>query len=291
MHDHSTSTELRPILSQARPESEWHAAAAGTIPLDCHGVSVTGRNRSVNQDDYLLAPLDIAGREGPSLLLAVADGIGGGPAGERASSLAVQTLHEFVRTSVGQSDVMRRIDPGDLLLRGALRCNDEILCDVDAHPDLYGMGTTLTAALVLWPKAWIVNVGDSRLYLQRDGRLTRMTRDHTMVERLLDFGVLTPQSAKSSRWRHALWNHLGKRSGPVEPEISQAELRPADALLLATDGVTDPIPEGELETFANAADSARGLSRRMVWAAEERGGKDDRTVVMARFAPRPGNRI
>jgi len=291
MHDHSTSTELRPILSQAGAEREWHTASGGPIPLDCHGFSVTGRNRRVNQDDYVLAPLSITGHEGPTLLLAVADGIGGGPSGERASSLAIQTLHEFVGRSVAQPDLMRAVDPADLLMRGALRCNEQILADIDSHPDLFGMGTTLTAALVLWPHAWIVNAGDSRCYLLRDGRLTRLTRDHTMVERLMESGVLTAQSAKGSRWRHALWNHLGRRSGTVEPEVEKADLRAGDALVLTTDGVTDPIPDGDLETYMNAADSARGLSRRIVWAAEERGGKDDRTVVLARFTRRPEGSI
>jgi protein phosphatase len=275
MSDPTTSTGLHPIPR----------FVGGAVPLDCHGVSVTGRNRSINQDDYLLAPLDVPPDAGPALLLAVADGIGGGPAGERASALAIQTLHEFVRKTVGEPEVLKAIDPGDLLVRAARRCHEEILADIEVHPKLFGMGTTLTAALVLWPHAWIVNAGDSRCYLLRDGQLTRLTRDQTMVEKLLESGVLTPETAKGSRWRHALWNHLGKRSDGVEPESGLTELRPGDALLLATDGVTDVIPDAELEPMANAADSARNLVRRMVWAADEKGGKDDRTVVLVRFSP------
>src|SRR5688572_24011054 len=118
------------------------------VPLDCHGVSEMGRGRRVNQDDYLLAPLDVPSTTtaGPSFLFAVADGIGGGPAGERASAMAIQTLHEFIKKTASEPDLMRAIDPAELLRKGVLRCHDAILADVEAHPELFGMGTTLTAA-------------------------------------------------------------------------------------------------------------------------------------------------
>jgi hypothetical protein len=94
------------------------------------------------------------------------------------------------------------------------------------------MGTTLTAALVIWPTAWVVHAGDSRCYRLRGPRLERLTLDHTMVQRMSDDGLLTPEAARRSRWRHALWKHLGKRSGPVDPEVISADLRWGDALLL-----------------------------------------------------------
>src|SRR5215831_7585018 len=172
-------------------DPEWRGedgsplASTQALPLDCHGVSVIGKGRRVNQDDYLLTPLDIPSESGraPAFLFAVADGIGGGPAGDRASSMAIQTLHEFVRRTASEPGFLEAIDPGELLRKGVLRCHDEILADVDAHPELFGMGTTLTAALVLWPKAWIVNAGDSRCYLLRDSRLERLTFDHTLVQK------------------------------------------------------------------------------------------------------------
>src|SRR6187549_1118973 len=92
------------------------------IPLDCHGVSQIGKGRRVNQDDYLLTPLDLPSDfgQGPAFLLAVADGIGGGPAGDRASSSAIQTLHQFVRRTVAEPGLLQAIDPGELLRKAVL---------------------------------------------------------------------------------------------------------------------------------------------------------------------------
>ncbi|HVE41334.1 MAG TPA: protein phosphatase 2C domain-containing protein [Planctomycetota bacterium] len=261
------------------------------IPLDCHGVSQIGKGRRVNQDDYLLTPLDIPSdsAQGPAFLFAVADGIGGGPAGDRASSSAIQTLHQFVRRTVSEPGLLQAIDPGELLRKGVLRCHDEILADVDAHPELFGMGTTLTAALVLWPKVWIVNAGDSRCYLLRDSRLERLTFDHTLVQKLTDEGILTPETARKSRWRHALWNHLGKNSSPLDPQLATADLQLGDGLLLTTDGVTDPLLDEEIEVLLREPASARRLSRLILQAADVKGARDDMSLVFARFARRVGN--
>jgi protein phosphatase len=94
-----------------------------------------------------------------------------------------------------------------------------------------------------------------------------------MVQRMSDDGLLTPEAARRSRWRHALWNHLGKRSGPVDPEVISADLRWGDALLLTTDGITDPLPEGEISAIAAEPGGARSVSRKIVWAAGEKGGR------------------
>jgi len=285
----SSSSSSSEWMGEDGPSGEGlYSTPAGRIPLDCHGVSVVGKGRRVNQDDYLLAPLPTQG--GPAFLFAVADGIGGGPAGDRASGMAIQGLHEFVRKTAAEPDLMRAIDPGELLRRGVLRCHEQILADVESHPELFGMGTTLTAALVLWPRVWIVNAGDSRCYRLRDARLERLTFDHTLVQKLTDEGILTPETARRSRWRHALWNHLGKSSAAVDPQVVASELRPDDALLLTTDGVTDPLTDEEIEAFAGESGPARRLSRRIVEAAEEKGGKDDMTLIFARFSRRGAER-
>jgi protein phosphatase len=258
--------------------------AAPAVPVDCHGVSLAGAKRKVNQDDFVLSPLGTI-RSAPAWLFAVADGIGGGPAGDRASSLAIQTIREFVARTVAQPEVIAKIDPADLLVKGVQRCHEEILADVEAHPRLFGMGTTLTVALVIWPQAWVIHAGDSRCYLLRGSHLEPLTVDQTMVQRMTEKGILTTETARQSRWRHALWNHLGKTSGPVEPDVVSAQLRPGDALMLTTDGITDPLPDGALETIAGEPGSARNLSCRIVRAAAERGGRDDMTLIFVRFAP------
>lgn len=258
------------------------------VPMDCHGMSMAGPKRKVNQDDFVLMPLGTI-RSSPAWLFAVADGIGGGPAGDRASSLAIQTMREFVRRTASQPEVIDRIDPCDLLTKGVLRAHEEILADVEAHPQLFGMGTTLTAALVIWPRVWVVHAGDSRCYLQRGSRLQPMTVDQTLVQRMTDRGAMTIESARRSRWRHALWNHLGKTSGPVEPGVVSADLALGDAILLTTDGITDPLPDGALETIAGESGSARNRSCRIIRAAAEQGGRDDMTLIYVRFAPAVGS--
>src|SRR5262245_13225871 len=258
--------------------------AEPAVPVDCHGLSLAGAKRKVNQDDFVLSPLGTI-RSSPAYLFAVADGIGGGPAGDRASALAIQTMREFVRRTAAQPEVMEKVDPAELLTKGILRCHEEILADVEAHPRLFGMGTTLTAALVIWPRVWVVHAGDSRCYLLRDSRLEPLTVDQTMVRRMAEKGILTLEAARRSRWRHALWNHLGKTNGPIEPNAVSAELSLGDALLLTTDGIRDPPPGGARETLAGEAGSARNLSCRILRAASERGGRDDMTLIFVRFAP------
>jgi protein phosphatase len=135
----------------------------------------------------------------------------------------------------------------------------------------------------------VVNAGDSRCYLLRDSCLERLTFDHTLVQKLTDEGILTPETARKSRWRHALWNHLGKSSSPVNPELATADLKLGDALLLTTDGVTDPLLDEDLQVLARESGSAKSLSRQIVQAAEVKGGRDDMTLVFARFARRSGN--
>jgi len=287
LEDKSTQKNLASSAEWIGEEGAGGEAHRG-VPLDCHGVSVAGKGRGVNQDDYLLAPLDPSSpsADGPAFLFVVADGIGGGPAGDRASAMAVQSLHEFVRKTAAEPDLMRAIDPGELLRKGVLRCHEEILADVDAHSELFGMGTTLTAALVIWPRVWVINAGDSRCYRLRDSRLERLTLDHTLVQKLTDEGILTPETARRSRWRHALWNHLGKSSAPPTPELVTADLRHGDALLLTTDGITDPLFDNEIEELVRGPGDAKVYSRAIVEAAERKGGRDDMTIVFARFAPR-----
>lgn len=263
-----------------------------TALFDCHGLTEAGRGRRVNQDNFLLTPLESRLTEaGSACLFAVADGIGGGPAGDRASALAVRALREFVWRALADPDRKRVVDPGDLLRKAVLHCHDEILYDVAANPDRRGMGSTLTAALVVGPNLWLAHVGDSRCYLLRGSRLGRLTVDHLMADRLVEEGILSPDAARHTAWRRTLWNHLGKTSEPLQPEVVTALLEPGDAVLLTTDGITDSVGDGDLEALCADSGSAQSLATGIVRAAKEIGGRDDMTLVLARFVPpaRPSN--
>jgi protein phosphatase len=241
----------------------------------------------VNQDHFLLSPLESGLSEAPpACLLAVADGIGGGPAGDRASGLAVRALREFVWRAAADPDLARSLEPGDLLRKAVLHAHDEILYDVAAHPERNGMGSTLTAALLAGPYLWIAHVGDSRAYLLRGSRLGRLTIDHLVADRMVEEGILSSDAARHSAWRRTLWNHLGMTE-PMEPEVATARLEPGDALLLTTDGITDSLGDRDLEALCQEAGSAQSLAAEILRSAKEAGGRDDMTLVLARFVPPP----
>jgi serine/threonine protein phosphatase PrpC len=225
--------------------------------LDCHGDSRIGRLRKVNQDRFFFMPLPL--QPTPSLpetkgyLLGVADGVGGAPAGERASLLAVRTLKAFIT-----EESSRLLQTGhkdaeivETFSRGLRRCQSALAEEVSRHPEYRGMGTTLTAAVVLWPRLYVFHMGDSRAYLLRDGMLRRLTQDQTYARTLMDAGVLDAGTASRSRWKHVVWNVLGGRKGSgrdpeVHPAVHIEDLRGGDLLLLCTDGLSNPLPDETL---------------------------------------------
>jgi PPM family protein phosphatase len=156
-----------------------------------------------------------------------------------------------------------------------------------ADPDRSRMGTTLTLAYLLWPRLYIIHVGDSRCYLLRGGRLDRVTRDHTVAQRMVDEGLMPAGQAETSRWSHVLWSCISGRPRDVEADVYKATLEPADTFLLCTDGLTKHVPDAALTEFLVRAetDGAAATARRLVDAANAAGGKDNITVVVAHFRP------
>ncbi|HXX95237.1 MAG TPA: protein phosphatase 2C domain-containing protein [Planctomycetota bacterium] len=256
----------------------------------------------MNEDAFLVLPLRNVSRgesmawpgggggDSPSMgvpdcILAVADGLGGAPAGERASWIAIQALHRHIEALLPRLAMARRRKRE---IFGSLKwiareCHREIESDLNGHPERVGMGTTLTAALVLWPKVYGIHVGDSRCYHYRHRRLEVLTVDHTVSQQLADLGMPSAKVIPPSRWRNTLWNVIGGRSSSHAPNRFSVDLRPGDVLLLATDGVTDAIPDGRLESLLAKGGGSEEICDRLIRAARERDGKDDRTVVCACF--------
>jgi len=241
------------------------------LGLDCRGFSHKGPVRSINEDSYRSADLPGA------VFLEVADGLGGEAAGEHASRIAVESMLGFLQSS-WISDSLE--DPEDLLRRAAIRAHLDIVSDGRRDGGRGGMATTLTAALVVWPTAYIVHAGDSRAYRLRDGALQRLTTDHTVEQQLRERGVL---QAPSLRYRNILVNHLGGDDRFPELQMARVELDLGDSLLLATDGLTDALPDADLASLASGGESAEAVCRKLVQAARERGSTDDATALLARF--------
>jgi serine/threonine protein phosphatase PrpC len=281
----SSRTQIRDADQEQAPPAH---GPAGKNPLDCGGFSQRGRARAINEDYFRSCDFAFRSRGilSHAVLLVVADGLGGEAAGEHASRIATNSLAQFVKHP---SDMASTDGPDGLLRNALIRAHLDILSDGKRHVGHAGMATTLTAALVLWPTVYIVHAGDSRAYRLRDGSLKRLTTDHTVEQQLRDRGLISPAASATSRYKHILWNHLGGDHRFPEPEVAMTPLESGDALLLATDGLTDLIPDQDLVELASRPGSAESISRRLVHAARDKGARDDATALFAQFGtpPRP----
>jgi protein phosphatase len=145
------------------------------------------------------------------------------------------------------------------------------------------MGTTLTMAYIVWPRLYVVHAGDSRCYLFHKRRLKQITTDHSYAQEFVDAGVIEPEEAEKSRWSHLLWNVIGGKGDEVRPEVHKARLSTNDSLLLCTDGLTYHVSDDELAELLASDLSAAELCQQLVDVANEAGGSDNITVVVARF--------
>jgi protein phosphatase len=269
--------------------------------MDCSGLTDVGKVRSANEDAFLIADLrksmdihqtslghDDRTRlfgQSEGKLLVVADGLGGHAAGGRASTVAIDRLTTYLLSSMRWLFRLEADLEDDFLsdLEAALKhCQDHIQAESEFRPERHGMGTTLTMAYVLWPRLFVVHVGDSRCYLLRESRLEQITTDHTFAQAFADQGV-DAKLASQRRWSHTLWNVLGGGSDELKPEVCKAELSVGDTLLLCTDGLTKGVSDGMITALLEEDGQASDLCRRLIDAANEAGGKDNTTVIVARF--------
>ncbi|BDG60653.1 Stp1/IreP family PP2C-type Ser/Thr phosphatase [Caldinitratiruptor microaerophilus] len=233
-----------------------------------------GRMRSGNQDAYVVE--ELRPQEGWALL-AVADGMGGHAAGEVASSLAVQILHEHV--AAAQAAWAGAPDAAAGLREAALAAHAGIVAAQQANPAYAGMGTTLTAAVVAGPEVAIVHVGDSRAYrVGKDGEIEVLTEDHSVVGELVRAGRLTEEQAMHHPQRNLLTSALGA-PGEVRIDTRVATWEVGDILILCTDGLTNLVTAAELAEAARDPAGLDTLPARLVELANDRGGYDNVTVV------------
>ena len=275
-----------------------------TLGLQCFGLTEKGEGREINEDQYLIADLHksmtvesstLTDEESQRLfgqsqgqLLLVADPVSLAPAAEAAGRIAVRAIAQYVLNVMPWFWGLQSEPEDDLEdhLRLAMqRCQRQINRSQDKHPDREGMGTTLTMAYVLYPRAYVLHVGSSRCYLHRNSEIDQITTDHTFVQRLKDEGAITTEQAEKSKYRNLLWNVVGGTSDELSPEICKVELEIGDALLLCTDGLTAALPDEVLAEILNLEKTARTACETLVRAARERGGTDNTTAVVARVKP------
>jgi serine/threonine protein phosphatase PrpC len=284
-------------------ESEivWPESGSSQVQVDVAATSHQGLVRSKNEDHYLVVRF---GRVLETLLtnlpgnlipphseergygIVVADGIGGSVGGEIASRMAIARLIYLVLYTpdwilgTGERDVQsvlqrmaERFRHIDTSLRGQSR----------GDPRLEGMGTTMTLACTLGATVIIGHIGDSRAYLYRDGMLHQLTRDHTLVQSLIDLGRLTPEEAARHPCRHVLTRSLGAGDHPYDADFQRAMIADGDQLLLCTDGLTEMVDEATIATMLTSATSAAAACEELVATALKNGGKDNVTVAVARY--------
>jgi len=276
--------------------------------IDCYGLSDPGRVRKVNQDQFLIAELSkamilrqstLADREATCLasrrrgsLLAVADGMGGAPAGDRASAVALDGVVRYMLNAMPWYFRPGEHEPElkEELQKMMGKCQSLIEANVLVHPSREGMGTTLTLAYILWPRLWIDHVGDSRCYLYRNSRLHQLTRDHTLGGVFIDRRMPLVVAPGPSPGSEILWNVVGGGTPELSPEVSAFDLKADDVLLLATDGLTRYVPPDEIASALESGGDARETCRRLVIAANQAGGRDNVTVIVGRIANPEGGR-
>lgn len=291
--------EAVPVVEGTAPGSDPPPRPA----VDVAGLTDRGRVRKDNQDQFLIAEMDVgmtvrgssfADDSGsrivagpPALLLVVADGIGGHRGGEVASQVAVDRMAHHAFTAMPWLLNAPTFDQ-EALAEGLQRAADEAQARIREVARRKGLdphaGTTLTMAYVAWPRCFVLHAGDSRAYLHRGRRLGCITRDHTMAQELVERELMTPEAAARSRFSHVLMNAVGGGDEPVQGEFHELALEPGDALLLCSDGLTGYVDDGVIAAAlaAPGADAAATV-RDLVAAANRRGGEDNVTVVLARF--------
>jgi len=266
--------------------------------VDVFGITHQGLVRKRNEDQFLVATLHKRLKvHGTSLstleslpleserlaaVVMVADGVGGAAAGDEASRTAVQSAMKFLTHSI-QCYYTANSTAEELFL-AALRdavasAQEAVLAASENDLRLSGMATTLTVGIGIWPKAYLVHVGDSRAYLVRGGRLRRLTRDQTLAQGLVEAGVLTPEGAETSPLSHVLTSAVG--SDQFSPTISSFILRQGDRFLLCTDGLTKHVSDARIREQLLSHDSSEAVCRALLDEALSGGGSDNITIVAA----------
>jgi serine/threonine protein phosphatase PrpC len=301
MRDKSDETvEESPLVGPA--EAEPPTAFSSLVRLEVGALSHPGKVRPTNEDHFLAASYGRTMRTLKTNLpdgsipdrfdemgyaLAVADGIGGAAAGEIASSLA---LTVGVNLTLNNPKWNLRMTPEEAQehvekVRHRFRQIDQIMTErARSVPDLAGMGTTLTLASSVGDQLFLYHVGDSRAYLFRGGLLRQLTHDHTQAQALADAGWIDPAAVATHRLRHILTRALGSGGGDVEVEYQHLALVDDDRLLLCSDGLSDMVPDARIAEVLRRPGTADDACAALMELALDAGGKDNVTVVLARYA-------
>ena len=267
--------------------------------IDVYGLTHPGKVRKENQDHFLIASLtkqmlvsqtslpvemqQLVEPERLASLAMVTDGVGSGGGGEEASREALQAVAQYVAKSTDTFYTSDASEPEvftQVLTEAALSCHASLLERAEQDPDHKRFGTTLTLWLGLWPQAYLLQVGDSRCYLFRDGKLVQLSRDQTMAQELVDQGVMERTGAFSSKWAHVLSSAIGGHQ--AAPVVTRVERDWGTIVLLCSDGLTKHVSDEQIAGRLASLKSAQQTCEELLQDALDDGGSDNVTVIIGR---------
>ena len=241
-----------------------------------------GLKRRNNQDSYVIVRGESLNGELDALFV-LADGMGGKLGGEVASEIVVRTLPEIVTARLAARNGDKSpVNAAQLLEDGILEAHRKVRDRQASETQFSGMGTTCVAAILDANVLTLANVGDSRAYLLRNGRLTQITQDHSSVWEQVQAGNMTPEEARSSRFRNQITRAIGSEFN-AEPDIDMVALKEGDSVLLCSDGLSSELPDDEIARLFAGVSDPQAACEKLVEAALGAGGKDNVTVIALRY--------
>lgn len=272
------------------------------VKVDVYGLSHRGLVRPNNEDHFVVVrggreleaimgnlPDDIVSRRFDEVFygMAVADGLGGEVCGEIASRRALESLLSMVLHTPDWMLRLGKPEINEVMWRMAdrfIRVHAALLHEAAQDPYLHGMSTTLSTALTMGDDLIITHVGDSRIYLVRDGQMRQLTRDHTLAQQLIDTGLHHQNDQLVKELRNVLKQALGATVSECRPEVEYLKLADGDLLLLCTDGLSDAVESEVIEQVLKEDSPAKEIAEELLRLALENGGPDNITMIVSRYA-------
>lgn len=237
--------------------------------MKSYSITDVGQKRTVNQDFVFTSENPVGNL--PNLFV-VADGMGGHKAGDFASSYAVEVLLSTIREDENSNPVK--------IIRAAIEnANTQLLREASDNETMSGMGTTMVLVTIVGHYAYVANVGDSRLYLVDENKISQITKDHSLVEEMVRMGEISRDDARNHPDKNIITRALGA-GRDVDVDFFDIRLTPGDILLLCSDGLSNMVPDEDIRQVIRTSETLEETGRRLVSMANDNGGRDNIAVVL-----------
>jgi len=237
--------------------------------LKAFSITDVGKKRLLNEDSVCVREGNIGSLQN---FFMVADGMGGHKAGDRASKEAVAVMIDSIERNQSK-------DPKTILKEALEAANRQVFQDAGNNDELEGMGTTVVAATIWDRKLYVMNVGDSRLYLMSGGEISQITVDHSLVEELVRKGVLAKEKARNHPKKNIITRAVGVMTD-VEPDFFEVDLKAGDKILLCSDGLSNMLEDSDLLRITCCEGALEDKAKLLVDEANDNGGKDNISVIL-----------